>query len=216
LVGDVDTVWADIDRIHTVNYTGPHYTTAGPLQVWRSPQGQPVLVQAGSSPQGRDFAARVAEIVFSIQTRFEDAVTYYANIKTRARQYGRDPRHLAILPGLSLVIGCTEAEAFAASVNSTSSRQAAPVLRPSLHGLVSIRRISTPTSHSRSICLRNWTARSLSNGLPACRPDTGQRDPVCCRIDRSAFVRYSPRRWWTLSVRRHPRADRRLCGEVGR
>jgi alkanesulfonate monooxygenase SsuD/methylene tetrahydromethanopterin reductase-like flavin-dependent oxidoreductase (luciferase family) len=71
LVGDVDTgVWADINRIHAVNYTGRHYTTAGPMQVWRSPQGQPVLVQAGSSPQERDFAARVAEIVFSIQTRF--------------------------------------------------------------------------------------------------------------------------------------------------
>jgi FMN-dependent oxidoreductase (nitrilotriacetate monooxygenase family) len=114
LVGDVDTgVWADINRIHAVNYAGPHYTTAGPMQVWRSPQGQPVLVQAGSSPQGRDFAAREAEIVFSIQTRFEDAVAYYADIKNRARQHGRDPRHLAILPGLSLVIGSTEAEAFA-------------------------------------------------------------------------------------------------------
>jgi alkanesulfonate monooxygenase SsuD/methylene tetrahydromethanopterin reductase-like flavin-dependent oxidoreductase (luciferase family) len=102
LVGDVDTgVWADINRIHAVNYAGRHYTTAGPMQVWRSPQGQPVLVQAGSSPQGRDFAARVAEIVFSIQTRFEDAVTYYADVKNRARQHGRDPRHLAILPGLS-------------------------------------------------------------------------------------------------------------------
>src|SRR6516225_3980794 len=75
LVGDVDTgLWADINRIHAVNYAGRHYATAGPMQVWRSPQGQPVLVQAGSSPQGRDFAARVAEIVFSIQTRFEDAV----------------------------------------------------------------------------------------------------------------------------------------------
>jgi alkanesulfonate monooxygenase SsuD/methylene tetrahydromethanopterin reductase-like flavin-dependent oxidoreductase (luciferase family) len=106
-------VWADINRIHAVNYAGRHYTTDGPMQVWRSPQGQPVLVQAGSSPQGRDFAARVAEIVFSIQTRFEDAVAYYADIKNRARQHGRDPRHLTILPGLSLVIGSTEAEAFA-------------------------------------------------------------------------------------------------------
>ena len=107
LVGDVGTgVWADINRIHAVNYAGRHYTTAGPMQVWRSPQGQPVLVQAGSSPQGRDFAARVLEdLVFSIQTRFEDAVAYYADIKNRARQHGRDPRHLAILPGLSLVIG---------------------------------------------------------------------------------------------------------------
>lgn len=69
-------------------------------------------MQAGSSPQGRDFAARVTEIVFSIQTRLEDAVACYAYIKNSARQHGRDPRHLAILPGLSLVIGSTEAEAF--------------------------------------------------------------------------------------------------------
>jgi alkanesulfonate monooxygenase SsuD/methylene tetrahydromethanopterin reductase-like flavin-dependent oxidoreductase (luciferase family) len=52
------------------------------------PSGQPVLVQAGSSPQGRDFAARVAEIVFSIQTRFEDAVAYYADIKTARGSMG--------------------------------------------------------------------------------------------------------------------------------
>src|ERR1700730_1372328 len=106
LVGDVDThPCRELCR--------PHYNTACPMQVWRSPHEQPVLVQAGASPPGSDFAARAAEIVFSIQTRFEDAVAYYADIKNRARQHGRDPRHLGILPGLSLVIGSTEAEAFA-------------------------------------------------------------------------------------------------------
>jgi hypothetical protein len=102
-------VWADINRIHAVNYAGRHYTTAGPMQVWRSPQGQPVLVQAGSSPQGRDFAARVAEIVFSIQTRFEDAVAYYADIKNRARQQiicRREPN----LPVDQLMLGHTKIE----------------------------------------------------------------------------------------------------------
>src|SRR5437763_13776053 len=83
LIGDVDTgVWADINRIHAVNYAGRHYTTAGPMQVWRSPQAQPVLVPAGSSPQGRDFAARLAGSVFSVQPRFEDAVPDYADIKS--------------------------------------------------------------------------------------------------------------------------------------
>src|SRR5262249_8730410 len=114
LMGDVDTgVWADIERIHAVNYSGPHYTTAGPLQARRSPQGQPVLVHAGTSRRGREVASRAAEIVFSIQTRSEDAVAYYADIKNRAREHGRDARHLAVLPGLALVIGSTEAEAFA-------------------------------------------------------------------------------------------------------
>src|SRR5262249_26924352 len=102
LIGDVDTgVWADINRIHTVNYAGPHYTTAGPMQVWRSPQEQPVLVQAGSSPQGRDFSARVAEIVFSIQKRFEDAGAPHSQNKKPARQPGRGPPALPHPPGLS-------------------------------------------------------------------------------------------------------------------
>ena len=114
IVADPQTgVWSDLDRIHAVNYDGSFYKTSGPLQVPRSPQGQPVLVQAGSSPQGRDFAARVAEIVFTVQTRREDAVAYYNDIKHRAQRYGRDPGTIAVLPGLSLVIGGTEAEAFA-------------------------------------------------------------------------------------------------------
>jgi FMN-dependent oxidoreductase (nitrilotriacetate monooxygenase family) len=181
LPGDVDTgIWADINRIHTVNYTGRHYTTAGPLQVWRSLQGQPVLVQAGSSPQGRDFAARVAEIVFSIQTRFVDAVAYYADIKNRARQHGQDPGHLAILPGLSLVIGSTEAEDYArldkldqiATGRSSASRRLP-------HGSASIRQTSTPISLSQNISLPSWRARSSSSGPPACHPDTGRLDRVC-------------------------------------
>jgi alkanesulfonate monooxygenase SsuD/methylene tetrahydromethanopterin reductase-like flavin-dependent oxidoreductase (luciferase family) len=193
LVGDLDTgVWADINRIHAVNYSGPHYTTAQPMQVWRSPQGQPVLVQAGSSPQGRDFAARVAEIVFSIQTTFEDAVACYEDIKNRARQHGRDPRHLAILPGLSLVIGSTEAEAFARLNALDELATGRLASKHSLHGSVSIRRTSIPTSRSRNISWRDWKARSSSNGLLAYHLDTGQRDTVCCRTDPSPFVRLSP------------------------
>lgn len=193
LVGDVDTgVWADINRIHAVNYAGRHYTTAGPMQAWRSPQGQPVLVQAGSSPQGRDFAARVAEIVFSIQTRFEDAVAYYADIKNRARQHGRDPRHLAILPGLSLVIGSTEAEAFA----RLSALDELATGRSSIEAFAERLGVDPadldPTSRSRNISWRNWKARSSSNGLLAYHPDTGQRDTVYYRTDPSPFVRLSP------------------------
>lgn len=112
LVGDpVTGVWADTSSIHAVNHSGPHYAVAGPLQVPRSPQGRPVLVQAGSSPQGRDFAARYAEVIFTVQTVKEEAVAYYADLKERMRHYCRNPDQVAILPGLSLVIGDTEAAA---------------------------------------------------------------------------------------------------------
>lgn len=114
LLGDPNTgVWADVSRIHAVNHAGPHVSVDGPLQVPRSPQGRPVLVQAGSSPQGRDFAARYADAIFAVQTVKQDAIAYYTDVKERARRHGRDADRIAILPGLSLVIGSTEAEAHA-------------------------------------------------------------------------------------------------------
>jgi len=114
LVGDPKTgIWADTRRIHAVNHAGPHFSVEGPLQVPRSPQGRPLLVQAGSSPQGRNFAARYAEAIFTVQTVREEAIAYYADVKARIRRYGRDPDKVAILPGLSLVMGGTEAEAYA-------------------------------------------------------------------------------------------------------
>lgn len=109
----VNGVWGDPSRIHAINHEGPRYRVAGPLQVPRSPQGRPLLVQAGSSPQGRDFAARYAEAVFSVQQVLSEAQAYYSDVKARARAYGRAPEDIAILPGISLVIGGTEAEAWA-------------------------------------------------------------------------------------------------------
>jgi FMN-dependent oxidoreductase (nitrilotriacetate monooxygenase family) len=105
-------VWGDPGRIHALNHQGRRYKVAGPLQVPRSPQGRPLLVQAGSSPQGRDFAARYAEAVFSVQQVLPEAQAYYADVKARARAYGRVADDIAILPGISLVIGGTEEEAW--------------------------------------------------------------------------------------------------------
>lgn len=114
LIGDPRSgVWADTHRIHSVDHTGPYFSVSGPMQVPRSPQGRPMLVQAGSSPQGRDFAARYADAIFTVQTVREKAIDYYADLKRRIRGHGRDQDKVAILPGLSLVIGSTEAEAHA-------------------------------------------------------------------------------------------------------
>lgn len=114
LVADVKTgVWGDAARIHAVKHVGPHFSVEGPLQVPRSRQGRPLLVQAGSSPQGREFAARRAEAVFTVQQSLADAQAYYADVKARTVTHGRDPGTISILPGISLVIGGTEAEAVA-------------------------------------------------------------------------------------------------------
>jgi FMN-dependent oxidoreductase (nitrilotriacetate monooxygenase family) len=104
-------IWGDAARIHAIDHRGPYYSVAGPLQVPRSPQGRPVLLQAGSSPQGRVLGAQYAEAIFTVQQVLSEAQAYYTDIKTRARALGRNPDGLLILPGLNPVIGGSEAEA---------------------------------------------------------------------------------------------------------
>ena len=97
--------------IRGVNHQGPHYQVAGPLNVPRCPQGRPVFVQAGSSDTGRRFAARHAEAVFTAQMEKATAKDFYADLKALAADEGRAADQVLILPGLSPVIGATEAEA---------------------------------------------------------------------------------------------------------
>lgn len=108
-----DGQWADQDRVHPIGHVGRHFRVAGALNLPRSPQGRPVLVQAGSSEDGRDFAARYAEAIFTAQQTLADAQAFYADVKDRARRFGRDPDLLKVLPGIVPVIGSTEAEALA-------------------------------------------------------------------------------------------------------
>ncbi len=97
--------------IRPISHAGAHYKVTGPLNVPRGPQGRPVFVQAGSSDTGRGFAARHAEAVFTAQMEKATARDFYADLKHLVMQEGRDPDQVLILPGLSPVIGGTEAEA---------------------------------------------------------------------------------------------------------
>ena len=108
-------IYADPARIHPVDYEGRYFRVRGPLNVPRSPQGHPLLVQAGSSQDGREFAARYAEAIFTAQQTLADGQEFYADMKRRARRLGRDPGQIKILPGIVPVIGSTEAEAHALS-----------------------------------------------------------------------------------------------------
>ncbi len=104
-------VWGDAAKVHPPRHRGRHFTVEGALNVPRSPQGAPLLVQAGSSEDGRRFAARRAEAVFTAQQTLGDAQRFYADLKARTREAGRDPEGVKILPGIVPVIGDTEAEA---------------------------------------------------------------------------------------------------------
>jgi len=103
--------FADAELIRPVNHEGPYYQVAGPLNLPRSPQGRPVLVQAGSSEAGRSFAARYAEAIFTAQLEMSAAQDFYGDIKARAKASGRNPDQVLVLPGLSPLVASTEAEA---------------------------------------------------------------------------------------------------------
>jgi alkanesulfonate monooxygenase len=92
------------DKMHYLNHKGKDYSVRGPLNVPRSPQGQPVLVQAGASDDGKELAAEFAEAIFSPHLNVEAAKSYYDDVKGRMRKFGRDPDHLKILPGLSVIV----------------------------------------------------------------------------------------------------------------
>jgi FMN-dependent oxidoreductase (nitrilotriacetate monooxygenase family) len=101
-------VFADPAKVHYANYEGRWIKTRGPLSIPRSPQGHPVIMQAGSSDRGREFAARWAEVIFTIQRGPEEMREFYGDIKTRMQARGRAPGECAILPNISVVLGETE------------------------------------------------------------------------------------------------------------
>jgi alkanesulfonate monooxygenase len=99
------------DKLHALNHKGESYAVRGPLNVPRPPQGHPVIVQAGGSEDMIKVAAEFAEVIFCAPLTLEAAQKFYANLKGRVAAHGRPPDHVKIMPGLSLVIGRTEAEA---------------------------------------------------------------------------------------------------------
>ena len=101
----------DPAKLHELNHKGEFLSVKGPLNISRSPQGRPVIFQAGSSEDGRNFAARHAEAIFTHQEDLAEGQAFYADVKARARGFGRDPEQLLVLPGGRPVVGSTEQEA---------------------------------------------------------------------------------------------------------
>ncbi len=99
------------ERVREVNHRGESFEVAGPLNLPRSPQGWPVLVQAGSSDTGKAFAARHAEAVFTAHIQKSTAEGFYRDIKARVVAAGHRQDQLLVLPGISAMIGGTEGEA---------------------------------------------------------------------------------------------------------
>ncbi|GAA1713446.1 NtaA/DmoA family FMN-dependent monooxygenase [Nonomuraea bangladeshensis] len=111
----------DADAVGEVRFHGEHFDVEGRSTVPRSPQGRPVIIQAGDSDEGREFAAGHADVIFTPHGSLEDGRRFYADVKRRLSRYGRRPDQLKIMPGATFALGDTEEEAAA---NAAAIRRA--------------------------------------------------------------------------------------------
>ncbi len=111
-IRDVESgVFFDPERLHVLDHKGKYFSVRGPLNIARPVQGWPVLVQAGASEAGRQFAAETSEAIFASARTLADGQAFYKDIKGRVAAAGRDPDHIKILPGCLVVIGDSVEEA---------------------------------------------------------------------------------------------------------
>ena len=109
----------DPAKQHRLNHQGEFFSVTGPLNISRSRQGQPVIFQAGVSESGRGLAAEIAEGIFARVDNFEDAREYYADIKRRAAEAGRDPHGVLVFPGITPIVADTDEQAQAILLRRT-------------------------------------------------------------------------------------------------
>jgi FMN-dependent oxidoreductase (nitrilotriacetate monooxygenase family) len=104
-------LYFDPSKLHYLRHEGRFFKVRGPLNAARPPQGHPVFANAGVSDTGRDFAADIAEIVFTPLNTLDEAQTLYRDLKGRMEKNGRRPEHLKVMPGLNAIVGRTDEEA---------------------------------------------------------------------------------------------------------
>ncbi|XID91623.1 LLM class flavin-dependent oxidoreductase [Paenibacillaceae bacterium WGS1546] len=103
--------YADFDKMHTLDHKGEFFKVQGPLNMERSPQGRPVIFQAGGSEEGRDMAARVADAIYSRHSDVKRATEFHNDLKRRAEAYGRKREDILVFPAITPIVGETQEEA---------------------------------------------------------------------------------------------------------
>ncbi|WP_331694164.1 LLM class flavin-dependent oxidoreductase [Pandoraea sputorum] len=104
-------IFYDESKLHVPHHKGKHFKVRGPLNSARTPQGRPIIVQAGAADAGREIAAKNADVVYSASFDIQSAKAYYDDLKGRLAKYGRAPDQLLIMPGLTPYVGRTRQEA---------------------------------------------------------------------------------------------------------
>ncbi|HIW38329.1 MAG TPA: LLM class flavin-dependent oxidoreductase [Candidatus Jeotgalicoccus stercoravium] len=98
------------EKMHELNFQGDFFNIAGPLNIERSPQGQPIIFQAGASPKGSRFAARHADAVFTNASTLAHAKETYKDLKQKAIDSGREPGDIKVFPTLQPIVGKDQEE----------------------------------------------------------------------------------------------------------
>lgn len=112
IVADRETgIYIDPAKVRPLDHEGAHFKVKGPLNIGRSPQGQPVVLQAGGSGPGQELAAKSADVVFSVTQDLDEARAFYRSVKDRLAKYGRSEDSMVVLPGVMPIVGRTEREA---------------------------------------------------------------------------------------------------------
>jgi FMN-dependent oxidoreductase (nitrilotriacetate monooxygenase family) len=171
-------VTLNADFIHRIDVTGKYYTVRGPGLTPPSPQGRPVLFQAGASDDGKAFAASTAEGIFSVGLDFAGAQAFYAEMKARVRAAGRDPDRVKILPGLYLYIGSTEAEAARALEADSTTEDALQQLAVRLSTSVDDLKLDEPVAAD---ILERAAASAISLGHATGAIDVFRREGLTVR-----------------------------------
>ncbi|MFJ5295878.1 LLM class flavin-dependent oxidoreductase [Pseudomonas sp. NPDC088368] len=130
-------------RVHYLNHAGEFFNVRGPLNVPRSPQGHPVLIQAGSSDTGQDFAASVADVIFTAQPDLQKAKAFYETVNQRLLAQGRAAGSLKIMPGVMPFVGKSKDEAQARFAE----------LEDNVHPLAGLALLSDSMNHDLSVYL---------------------------------------------------------------
>ncbi|MGF0539993.1 LLM class flavin-dependent oxidoreductase [Agrobacterium sp. ES01] len=112
IVADRETgTYIDASKVRALDHEGTHFKVKGPINISRSPQGHPIVLQAGGSVPGQELAAKSADLVFSVTQDIDEARTFYRSVKDRLAKYGRAADSMVILPGVMPIVGRTEREA---------------------------------------------------------------------------------------------------------
>lgn len=170
-------IFADPDKLHILNHKGSHFSVAGPLNVPRSPQGHPVVVQAGSSEPGRNLAAATAEVVFTAHQTLDSAAAFYGDVKARMARYGRHPDTLKIMPGVMAVVGDSEAKA------REKYEELQQLVHPDIGRRFLARLFEEPRllDHDPDKLLPDWLVVDGRKSRPALLLDTARREGLTAR-----------------------------------